>query len=237
MPGKVSGQDHSGHDGSGCFMLEPGRKEYIVQMMSATAAPQPEQTPVNDAGIDAAAVRAALGSRAVVLVGMMGSGKSSVGRKLALRLGLPFIDADTEIETAAGMTIPEIFAQHGEAYFRSGERRVIARLLGESRALVLATGGGAYMDADTRACIASHGIAVWLKADQDVLMRRVRKRANRPLLQTADPEGTLRALLIEREPVYALADMTVLSREEPHEIVVSAVLKGLSRHLETGDAP
>lgn len=206
-------------------------------MMSAPTAPQPEYPPVNDAGIDATAVRAALGTRAVVLVGMMGSGKSSVGRKLALRLGLPFIDADNEIETAAGMTIPEIFAQHGEATFRSGERRVIARLLGENRSLVLATGGGAFMNAETRACIASRGIAVWLKADPDVLMRRVRKRANRPLLQTANPEGTLRTLLAEREPVYALADMTVLSLEEPHEIVVNSVLKGLARHLETGSTP
>lgn len=206
-------------------------------MMSAPAAPQPDRVPVIDAGVDAAAVRLALGTRAVVLVGMMGSGKSSVGRKLATRLGLPFIDADTEIETAAGITIPEIFAQHGEATFRSGERRVIARLLGENRALVLATGGGAYMNAETRACIASRGIAVWLRADQEVLMRRVRKRANRPLLQTADPEGTLRALLAEREPVYALADLTVISRDEPHEVVVNAVLNGLAKHLGTTHSP
>jgi shikimate kinase len=214
-------------------MLEPGRKEYIDKMMSAPAAPRPDHVPVIDSGIDAAAIRSALGARAVVLVGMMGSGKSSVGRKLAMRLGLPFIDADSEIETSADMTIPEIFAQYGEAYFRSGERRVIARLLGENRALVLATGGGAYMNAETRACIASRGIAVWLKADQEVLMRRVRKRATRPLLQTADPEGTLRALLLDREPVYALADMTIISRDEPHEIVVNAVLNGLAKHLGT----
>lgn len=206
-------------------------------MMSAPAAPQPDHVPVIDAGVDAAAVRSALGVRAVVLVGMMGSGKSSVGRKLALRLGLPFIDADIEIETAAGIPIPEIFAQHGEATFRSGERRVIARLLNENRALVLATGGGAYMNAETRACIASRGIAVWLRADQEVLMRRVRKRANRPLLQTADPEGTLRALLIEREPFYALADLTIISRDEPHEVVVNAVLNGLAKHLETSNTP
>jgi shikimate kinase len=206
-------------------------------MMYAPTTPEPDQVPVIDAGVDAAAVRAALGTRAVVLVGMMGSGKSSVGRKLAMRLGLPFIDADNEIETAAGITIPEIFAQHGEATFRSGERRVIARLLGENRALVLATGGGAYMNAETRTCIASRGIAVWLRADLDVLMRRVRKRANRPLLQTADPEGTLRALLTEREPFYALADMTVISCDEPHEIVVNAVLNGLAKHLETAHSP
>jgi shikimate kinase len=210
-------------------MLEPGQKEYVDKMTSASAAPRPEPDPAADA------VRSALGTRAVVLVGMMGSGKSSVGRKLALRLGLPFIDADSEIETAAGITIPEIFAQHGEATFRSGERRVIARLLGENRAMVLATGGGAYMNAETRACIARQGIAVWLRADQDVLMRRVRKRANRPLLQTADPDGTLRALLIEREPFYAMADMAIISRDEPHEIVVNAVLDNLARHLGTAN--
>lgn len=201
--------------------------------MSALSLSDPDRPAVADAPVDAAAIRAALGKRAIVLVGMMGSGKSSVGRKLAARLGLPFIDADTEIETAAGISIPEIFAQHGEATFRSGERRVIARLLGENRGMVLATGGGAYMNAETRACIAQKGISVWLKADQDVLMRRVRKRANRPLLQTADPEGTLRALLVEREPVYALADLTIISCDEPHEIVVNATLGALAKHLET----
>ncbi len=180
---------------------------------------------------DTAFVRAALGQRAIVLVGMMGSGKSSVGRRLGHRLGLPFADADTEIETAAGMAIPEIFAQYGEPTFRSGERRVIARILGEERAMVLATGGGAYMNPETRTCIAQHGIAVWLKADHDVLMRRVRKRANRPLLQTADPEGTLRRLLNEREPIYALADITVISKDEPHDKVVNAALSGLAHYF------
>lgn len=199
--------------------------------MSALSLPDPDHHPVAGTVVDAVALRAALGKRAIVLVGMMGSGKSSVGRKLALRLGLPFMDADTEIETAAGISIPEIFAQHGEATFRSGERRVIARLLGANKALVLATGGGAFMNAETRACIAEKGISVWLKADQDILMRRVRKRANRPLLQTADPEGTLRALLVEREPVYALADLAIVSCDEPHEIVVNATLAALTRHL------
>lgn len=201
-------------------------------MTTAHPLSEPDIKPTPTLPPDAAAIRAALGTRAVVLVGMMGSGKSSVGRKLAARLGLPFLDADTEIETAAGITIPEIFAQHGEATFRSGERRVIARLLGEKRALILATGGGAYMNPETRACIAQNGISVWLKADQDVLMRRVRKRANRPLLQTVDPEGTLRALLAEREPTYALADLTVISREEPHEVVVNAALASLATYLE-----
>jgi len=160
---------------------------------------------------------------------MMGSGKSSVGKRLATRLGLPFVDADTEIETAAGMSIPDIFAQRGETEFRDGERRVIARILATRSPLVLATGGGAYMNPDTRARIAEFGISVWLKADVDVLMRRVRKRSNRPLLRTADPEGTMRRLLAEREPVYSQADITVISSDDPHEIVVEAALAELER--------
>ena len=176
-------------------------------------------------------LRAALGQRAIVLVGMMGSGKSSVGRRLAGRLGLPFVDADTEIETAAHMTIPEIFAQRGEAEFREGERRVIARVLTTRAPLVLATGGGAFMNAETRERVKELGIAVWLKAEPDVLMRRVRKRSNRPLLQTADPEATLRRMLAEREPVYALADITILSSDEPHEVVVGETIAALSDYL------
>ena len=179
--------------------------------------------------LDVAALRAALGQRSVVLVGMMGSGKSSVGKRLGARLGLPFVDADTQIETAAGMSIPDIFAQRGETEFRDGERRVIARILTTRSPLVLATGGGAYMNADTRARIAELGISVWLKADVDVLMRRVRKRSNRPLLRTADPEGTMRRLLAEREPVYSQADITVISSDDPHEVVVEAALAELER--------
>lgn len=184
-----------------------------------------------DIGPDPVALRAAIGPRAVVLVGMMGSGKSSVGRRLATRLGLPFVDADTEIETAAGITIPEIFAQRGEADFRNGERRVIGRILTTRAPLVLATGGGAFMNAETRARIADLGISIWLKADPEVLMRRVRKNSKRPLLQTADPEATLRRMLAEREPVYALADLTLLSRDDPHDVVVTAALAALGRHL------
>lgn len=180
---------------------------------------------------DRAELRAALGQRAVVLVGMMGSGKSSVGKRLATRLGLPFSDADTEIETAAGMTIPEIFAQRGEAEFRDGERRVISRVLSTRAPLVLATGGGAYMNAETREKIAALGISIWLKADADVLMRRVRKNSKRPLLQTPDPEGTLRRLLAEREPTYALADLTLVSRDEPHEVVVDGAVAALESFL------
>jgi shikimate kinase len=197
-------------------------------MTIAETLDQPENAQAR-AGSDA--LRAALGVRAVVLVGMMGSGKSSVGKRLAARLGLAFVDADSEIETAAGMTIPEIFAQRGEAEFRDGERRVISRILATRRPLVLATGGGAFMNAETRQRIAELGISVWLKAEPEVLMRRVRKRSNRPLLQTADPEGTLRRMLAEREPVYALSDLTLVSREEPHEIVVTAAIAALGEHL------
>jgi shikimate kinase len=181
--------------------------------------------------VDREDLRAALGQRAIVLVGMMGSGKSAVGRKLATRLGLPFVDADTEIETAAGMSIPEIFAQRGETEFRDGERRVIGRILTTRAPLVLATGGGAYMNAETRERIGLLGISVWLKAEPEVLMRRVRKRSNRPLLQTADPDATLRRMLTEREPVYALADLTLISRDDPLDVVVEDVVAALGQYL------
>jgi shikimate kinase len=171
-----------------------------------------------------------LGARSVVLVGMMGAGKSSVGRRLAIRLGIPFVDADAEIEKAAGMSIPDIFAAHGEPDFRAGEARVIARLL-ESAPQVLATGGGAYMNADTRALIAAKGISVWLKADYDVLMRRIRRRHDRPLLTTDDPGATLRTLIDLRYPVYALANLTVQSREVPHDKIVDEIIIALAGHL------
>ena len=172
-----------------------------------------------------------LAGRSIVLVGIMGSGKSSVGRRLAARLGLEFIDADKEIEAAAGMTIPEIFAQHGEPYFRSGERRVIDRLL-QNRQVVLATGGGAYMNEQTRSAITRSGISVWLKADHDVLMRRVRKRSNRPLLQAPDPDKVMQDLMDERYPVYAMADVTVVSGDGPHEKVVEDVVLAVSSYLD-----
>jgi shikimate kinase len=181
---------------------------------------------------DRADLRAAIGQRAIVLVGMMGSGKSSVGRRLGARLGLPFVDADVEIETAAGMSIPEIFAQRGESEFRDGERRVISRILTTRSPLVLATGGGAFMNAETRERVGQLGISIWLKAEPEVLMRRVRKRSNRPLLQTADPEATLRRMLAEREPVYALADLTLLSRDDPHDVVVEDAIAALGALLE-----
>jgi shikimate kinase len=176
------------------------------------------------------AIVAALGRRSAVLVGMMGAGKSSIGRRVALRLGIPFVDADAEIEKAAGMTIPDIFAMHGEPDFRAGEARVIARLL-ESGPQVLATGGGAFMNADTRAAIGAKGVSVWLKAEFDVLMRRIKRRHDRPLLKTDDPGATLRALMDERYPVYALADVTVQSREVPHEKIVDEIVSGLAAHL------
>jgi shikimate kinase len=190
----------------------------------------PRRGPTHPSDGIAARVRRALGGRSVVLVGIMGAGKSSVGRKLARALALRFVDADTEIERAAGMSIPEIFAEQGEAVFRSGESRVVARLL-EEGACVLATGGGAWMDPQTRERTGRHGISVWLKADVDVLLRRVRRRSDRPLLATADPAATLRDLLVVREPVYALADVTVHSHDVPHEDMVAATLAALDDHL------
>ena len=172
-----------------------------------------------------------LGSRSIVLIGMMGAGKTAVGKRLAARLGFEFRDADAEIESAAQKSIPEIFETDGEAFFRDKERRVIARLLGEGERLVLATGGGAFMNAETRATIAGLGVSIWLKAEFDVLMRRVRRKSNRPLLQTADPEATLRALLAAREATYGQADITVLSRDVAHDIVLADVLAALEDHL------
>ena len=194
----------------------------------------PDVASQNDAdpGHPAGPLLSALARRSIVLVGMMGVGKSSVGRRLAARLSIPFVDADSEIENAAKMTIPEIFARHGEAYFRSGEARVLARLL-DSGPQVLATGGGAFMNEDTRALIKLKGVSIWLHADLDVLLRRTSKRrSDRPLLQTEDPTATLRALLAEREPTYALADLTVQSREVPHETIVADVMTALAAYLK-----
>jgi shikimate kinase len=183
-----------------------------------------------------AAIRAALGDRSVVLVGMMGVGKSSIGRRLAMRLSIPFVDADTEIEKAAGMSIPDIFARHGEADFRGGEARVIARLL-DTGPQVLATGGGAVMNEGTRDAIKSKGVSIWLAAEFDVLMRRIAKRKNdRPMLQTDDPAETLRQLLKVREPVYALADLTVQSREAPHDSIVGEIVTVLAAFLHVSAA-
>ncbi|HYM33684.1 MAG TPA: shikimate kinase [Candidatus Cybelea sp.] len=176
--------------------------------------PQSEDTPVPNA------------ARSVVLVGLMGAGKTSIGRRLAQRIGLPFVDADSEIEAAAGCTIEEIFARHGEAAFRDGERRVMFRLL-DGPPLVLATGGGAFMDPGTRAKIQERGTSVWLKAELDVLLRRCLRRTNRPLLKQGEPREVLQKLMSERYPVYAEADITVDSGDGPHEQVISAIIERL----------
>jgi shikimate kinase len=180
-------------------------------------------------GPEQAIVRA-LGRRSVVLVGMMGAGKSSVGRRLAGRLGIPFVDADSEIESAAGMTIPEIFAKHGEPYFRAGEARVIARLL-DNGPQVLATGGGAVMDQRTRDLIQIKGISVWLKADLDVLLKRTKRRNDRPLAER------IKELLPLREPVYAASDIVVQSRDEPHDNIVDEIIAALPAHLAVAPGP
>jgi shikimate kinase len=208
--------------------------ESTDQRAADAAAPRPAMP-----GAAESAIVAALGRRSVVLVGMMGAGKSSVGRRLAARIGIPFVDADAEIETRAGMTIPEFFERYGEADFRSGEARVIANLLGAGPQ-VLATGGGAFMNADTRATIRRNGVSVWLKADYDILLRRVKRRSDRPMLKTADPAETLRRLMTERDPVYAEADITIESRDVSHETIVNEAIVTLARHLEAPaerDAP
>lgn len=161
----------------------------------------------------------------------MGAGKTAVGKRLANLLDLSFTDADTEIELAAGQTVSEIFAEHGEPYFRQGEARVIARLL-KGAPQVLATGGGAYMDAHTRANIKAVGISIWLKADLPVLLHRVRRRDNRPLLASGDPEKVMRELMEKRYPIYAEADITVESREVPHDVIVADVVDALLRWLD-----
>jgi shikimate kinase len=190
-----------------------------------------------DLSASAAALTPRLAGRSIVLVGMMGVGKSSVGRRLAVRLAIPFVDADTEIETAAGMNIADIFARHGEDYFRRGEARVIARLL-ESGPQVLATGGGAFMNSETRELVKAKGLSIWLHADVDLLLRRTGKRRNeRPLLQTGDPADTLRRLLAERAPFYAQADLTVHSRDIAHEAVVTEVIAALASFLDASDVP
>ncbi|WP_119167810.1 shikimate kinase [Algihabitans albus] len=162
----------------------------------------------------------------VVLVGLMGAGKSCIGRRLAQRLGRRFVDADTEIERAAGCSIPDIFAEHGEAYFRSGERRVIQRLL-QTPGQVIATGGGAFMDPETRAAVAAAGLSVWLRADLDLLVKRTSRRDSRPLLRGGNPREILQRLIHERYPVYALADVTVDAAEGPPEATVERVLESL----------
>jgi shikimate kinase len=196
--------------------------------MPETATPAAAITPQD------AEIAAALGRRSIVLVGMMGAGKSTIGRRLAGRLRLPFLDADIEIEAAAGMSIPDIFEIHGEPHFRDGEARVIARLL-DSGPAVLATGGGAFMREETRNRIRDKAVSIWLKADADTIMKRVRRRADRPLLQTEDPAATVSRLLEAREPVYQSADLTIWSRDVPHERIVDECIEALRARL-CGDA-
>jgi len=173
-------------------------------------------------------------NKAIALVGLMGVGKSSIGRRLANALGLPFRDADEEIEAAAGRSITEIFSLYGEAAFRDGERRVIARLL-EDPPHVLATGGGAFAQAETRAVIKQKAISVWLKADIEVLVRRVAKRDHRPLLVGRDPREVLTALAKERYPTFAAADIHIETGDAPHQVAVDAILAALAAYHPAGE--
>lgn len=172
--------------------------------------------------------------KTIVLVGLMGAGKSCIGRRLAATLGTDFIDADAEIEAAAGCTIEQIFESHGETAFRAGERRVIARLLGQAPH-VLASGGGAFADPETRAAIHAGGISVWLRADLDVLLRRTGRRNNRPLLKRGDPREILQTLMAQRYPTYAEADITVDSADGPPEVTLDRVLTALKAYLDLPD--
>jgi len=192
------------------------------------AAPATEQGPA--VAVDKQTVVAALERRAIVLVGMMGAGKTSIGRRLAVELGIPFVDADSEIEKAAGMSISDMFQSKGEAYFRAGEARVIARLL-DCGPQVLATGGGAFMNEQTRRLIHDKGVSVWLKADRDVLLRRIKRRTDRPLLNNSNPEQTLTELLQVRDPVYAEAELTVQSRDVPHETIMTEIINAIGARL------
>ncbi len=182
------------------------------------------------ADTDCAELLELLGGKPLVLVGMMGAGKTTVGRRLAARLGRRFIDSDAEIEKAAGMNINDFFALHGEAEFRAGESRVISRIIKEEN-IVLGTGGGAFINAETRELVRAEGLSIWLKADFELLFARVSRRANRPLLQTANPRETLKNLIDQRYPVYAEADVTVVSHDVPHEVVVDAVITRVRDYL------
>lgn len=174
-------------------------------------------------------IRARLKSRSLVLVGLMGCGKTSVGKRLAARLGLSFVDSDHEIENASGLTVPEIFERHGESYFRSGEMRVISRLL-DKGPQVLATGGGAYMNVETQQNCHEKGLTLWLNTDLPLLMKRVLRRHDRPLLKTENPEATMQNLMNIRYPTYARSDVTVISRDVPHEVMVEEAVKKIKSY-------
>ena len=173
---------------------------------------------------------ARLGERSIVLVGLMGAGKTAIGRKLAQMLGLPFVDSDHEIEAVSRMTIAELFEQYGEAEFRALEQRVIERLL-KSGPRIFSTGGGAFMNEQTRRGIAEHGVSVWLKADLDLLMQRVAKKPNRPLLRNPDPRAVMMRLMEERYPVYAAADIAIQTLDERREVIAAEVLNALKAKL------
>jgi shikimate kinase len=213
----------------GCGALDAGRLFMSIPpvlqgqgLMDATR---------NPGEVDAAKLLRRLGGRSIVFVGLMGAGKTAIGRKVAEALALPFIDSDHEIETVSRMSVPELFESYGETEFRALERRVIARLLNGGPQIV-STGGGAFMDENTRSAIAAAGLSVWLDADLDTLMERVAKRQNRPLLKTADPRAVMQRLMQDRRPVYALADIRVHSRPERKEIIAGEVLAALSQRLD-----
>lgn len=194
--------------------------------MSQTTRPEGNDSPGNQSDASPPA-----GRKTVVLVGLMGAGKSCIGRRLAPRLGLPFADADAEIETAAGCSIEDIFANHGEAAFRSGERRVIERLLTE-QPKVLSTGGGAFIDPRTRDAVRRFGVSVWLRADLELLLKRTGRRNNRPLLKTGDPRSILKSLMEERYPVYSEADITIDSVDAPPDVTVNRVERAVLDFLD-----
>ncbi|MBZ9961205.1 shikimate kinase [Mesorhizobium sp. B2-4-2] len=187
--------------------------------------------PANPPGGSYAALLGRLGGRSIVFVGLMGAGKTAIGRKVATVLALPFIDSDQEIESVSRMTVPELFERYGETEFRALEQRVILRVL-ENGPQVLSTGGGAFMNAQTREAIAAHGVSVWLKAELDLLMDRVSKKQNRPLLKSPDPRGVLERLMSERYPVYATSDVTVPTRDDRKEVIAAEVVEALCRHFD-----
>lgn len=176
--------------------------------------------------------------KTIVLIGLMGAGKSAIGRRLAARLERPFVDSDSEIEAAAGCSIEDIFELHGEAVFRDLERRVMKRLLSDGPT-VLAAGGGAFLDLETRTMIRESTVSVWLRADLEVLLARVSRRKNRPLLEGKDKRAVLKQLMAERDPIYSQADIVVESSDDPHEVVVSKIIEALSHyhreHAESGE--
>jgi shikimate kinase len=186
--------------------------------------------PANPPGDSHAALLGGLGNRSIVFVGLMGAGKTAIGRKVAAILALPFIDSDQEIESVSRMTVPDLFERYGETEFRALEQRVVLRVL-EHGPQVLSTGGGAFMNVQTREAIASHGVSVWLKAELDLLMDRVSKKQNRPLLKSPDPRAVLERLMAERYPVYAMADVAVSTRDDRKEVIAAEVVEALYGHF------